>query len=269
MPNGGSFGNEQFATNSWLWRSDARNYLLSNGFYTSKGKNNLFSVGQFVMRKLEVAFRSLRVYILDMKGKIFSQVLGTDLYSIKRQELNNANHNCLNSKATMSQAWLWHHRLSHLNFNTINLLLKNNIMNGLLKLKFVKDHLCSSYDYPDIPGTSLLEVQTPGVVIDFLTLVQRGLHAQVITAEAIATTCFTQNHSLVIPRHEKTPLTLAELPQMASDHVISDPVPQCSTTVLEQDSLSPGPQSQENVPQVAETVTTSNELELLYSPIPK
>ncbi|GJX03518.1 retrovirus-related pol polyprotein from transposon TNT 1-94 [Tanacetum coccineum] len=51
-------------------------------------------------------------------------------------------------------------------------------------------------------------------------------------------------------------------PQMASDHVSSDPGPQCSTMVLEQDSLSPGPQSQENVPQVAETVTTSNELEL-------
>ncbi|GKC27073.1 integrase, catalytic region, zinc finger, CCHC-type containing protein [Tanacetum coccineum] len=54
---------------------------------------------------------------------------------------------------------------------------------------------------------------------------------------------------------------------MASDHVSSDPGPQCSTTVLEQDSLSPGPQSQENVHQVAETVTTSNELELLYSPM--
>ncbi|GJT00397.1 hypothetical protein Tco_0821566 [Tanacetum coccineum] len=36
---------------------------------------------------------------------------------------------------------------------------------------------------------------------------------------------------------------------------------------FEQDSLSPGPQSQENVPQVADTVTTSNELELLYSPM--
>ncbi|GKA20657.1 retrovirus-related pol polyprotein from transposon TNT 1-94 [Tanacetum coccineum] len=56
-----------------------------------------------------------------------------------------------------------------------------------------------------------------------------------------------------------------ELPQMASDHVSSDPGPQCSTTVLEQDSLSPDPQSQENVPQIDETVTTSNELELLYS----
>ncbi|GJV99670.1 retrovirus-related pol polyprotein from transposon TNT 1-94 [Tanacetum coccineum] len=56
--------------------------------------------------------------------------------------------------------------------------------------------------------------------------------------------------------------------KMASDHVSSDPAPQCSTTVLEQDSLSPGPQSPENVPQVAETVTTSNELDLLYSPPP-
>ncbi|GJW75185.1 hypothetical protein Tco_0134555 [Tanacetum coccineum] len=47
----------------------------------------------------------------------------------------------------------------------------------------------------------------------------------------------------------------------------SDPGPQCSTTVLEQDSLSPSPQSPEHVPQVAITVTTSNELELLYSPM--
>ncbi|GKB65863.1 retrovirus-related pol polyprotein from transposon TNT 1-94 [Tanacetum coccineum] len=54
---------------------------------------------------------------------------------------------------------------------------------------------------------------------------------------------------------------------MASDHVSSDPGPQRSTMVLEQDSLSPGPQSQENVPQVAEIVTTSNELELIYSPM--
>nr|GEX70227.1 hypothetical protein [Tanacetum cinerariifolium] len=52
---------------------------------------------------------------------------------------------------------------------------------------------------------------------------------------------------------------------MASDHVSSDPVPQCPTTVLEQDSLSPYPQSQENVPYLVETVTTSNELDFLFS----
>ncbi|GKB43915.1 retrovirus-related pol polyprotein from transposon TNT 1-94 [Tanacetum coccineum] len=41
-----------------------------------------------------------------------------------------------------------------------------------------------------------------------------------------------------------------------TDHISSDPVPQCLMTALEQDSLSPGPQSQENVPQAAKTVTT-------------
>nr|GFD30577.1 retrovirus-related Pol polyprotein from transposon TNT 1-94 [Tanacetum cinerariifolium] len=45
------------------------------------------------------------------------------------------------AKATSSQAWLWHRRLSHLNFNTINLLSRNDIVIGLPKLKFVKDHL--------------------------------------------------------------------------------------------------------------------------------
>nr|GFC59814.1 hypothetical protein [Tanacetum cinerariifolium] len=55
---------------------------------------------------------------------------------------------------------------------------------------------------------------TPEVLIDFLRLVQRGLQAQVRVAEAIATACFTQNRSLVIPRHEKTPY-----------HIINDQKP--------------------------------------------
>ncbi|GJS77800.1 retrovirus-related pol polyprotein from transposon TNT 1-94 [Tanacetum coccineum] len=52
---------------------------------------------------------------------------------------------------------------------------------------------------------------------------------------------------------------------MASDHISSDHVPQCLTTALEHDSLSHGPQSQENVTQTPETVTTSIELDLLFS----
>nr|GEV19450.1 retrovirus-related Pol polyprotein from transposon TNT 1-94 [Tanacetum cinerariifolium] len=52
---------------------------------------------------------------------------------------------------------------------------------------------------------------------------------------------------------------------MASDHVSSDPVPQCQRTALEHGSLSPGTQCQENVPQADRTVTTLNELDLLFS----
>nr|GFA74877.1 hypothetical protein [Tanacetum cinerariifolium] len=67
-----------------------------------------------------------------------------DLYSITLQNTNCPNPICLTAKATSSQTWLWHRRLSHLNFDTINLLSKNDIVVGLPKLKFIKDHLCSS-----------------------------------------------------------------------------------------------------------------------------
>nr|GEZ58791.1 retrovirus-related Pol polyprotein from transposon TNT 1-94 [Tanacetum cinerariifolium] len=74
-------------------------------------------------------------------------------------------------------------------------------------------------------------------------------------AEVIATSCFTQNRFLVIPRHEKTPY-----------HIINDRKPSVKTA-LEHESLSPDPQCQENVPHAARTVTTSNELDLLFSPM--
>nr|GFA93575.1 hypothetical protein [Tanacetum cinerariifolium] len=69
---------------------------------------------------------------------------GTDLYSITLQDINCPNLIYLMAKGTSSQAWLWHRRLSHSNFDTINLLSNNDIVVGLPKLKFVKDHLCSS-----------------------------------------------------------------------------------------------------------------------------
>ncbi|GJZ12629.1 retrovirus-related pol polyprotein from transposon TNT 1-94 [Tanacetum coccineum] len=92
-----------------------------------------------------LAFRKSTCYIHDLKGNdLLTGSRGTDLYSITLQDSTTPNPICLMAKATSSQAWLWHRRLSHLNFDTINLLSKNNIVNGLPKLKFVKDHLCSS-----------------------------------------------------------------------------------------------------------------------------
>nr|GFD01885.1 hypothetical protein [Tanacetum cinerariifolium] len=49
--------------------------------------------------------------------------------------------------------------------------------------------------------------------------------------------------------------------------VSSDPAPECQRMALEHDSLSPGPQSQQCVTQADKTVTTSNEMDLLFSPM--
>nr|GEX39774.1 hypothetical protein [Tanacetum cinerariifolium] len=58
-----------------------------------------------------------------------------------------------------------------------------------------------------------------------------------------------------------------ELPQMASDQLSSDPAPECQTMALNHDSLSPAIQRNENVPQADRIVITSNELDLLFSPM--
>nr|GFC88278.1 integrase, catalytic region, zinc finger, CCHC-type, peptidase aspartic, catalytic [Tanacetum cinerariifolium] len=117
-------------------------------YYVEGLNHNLFSVGQFCDADLEVAFRKSTkstCFIRDLKGN--DLLIGfrvTDLYSITLQDTNCPNPICLMAKATSSQAWLWHRRLSHLNFDTINLLSENDIVVGLPKLKFIKDHLCSS-----------------------------------------------------------------------------------------------------------------------------
>ncbi|GJT74134.1 retrovirus-related pol polyprotein from transposon TNT 1-94 [Tanacetum coccineum] len=227
------FGNDQIAPILGYGDLVQGTITIKRVYYVEGLNHNLFSVGQFCDADLEVAFRKSTCYIRDLKGNdLLTGSRGTDLYSISLQDSTSPNPICLMAKATSSQAWLWHRRLSHLNFDTINLLSKNNIVTGLPKLKFVKDHLCSSCElgkakrksfhtkttpsskrrlqllHMDLCGPMRVESingkkyvlvivddysrytwthflrskdETPAVLIDFLTLVQRGLHAQVRT----------------------------------------------------------------------------------------
>ncbi|GJR16941.1 retrovirus-related pol polyprotein from transposon TNT 1-94 [Tanacetum coccineum] len=50
----------------------------------------------------------------------------------------------LTLEASKTKSWLWHRRLSHLNFGAINHLARHGLVRGLPKLKFEKDHLCSA-----------------------------------------------------------------------------------------------------------------------------
>ncbi|GJX91790.1 retrovirus-related pol polyprotein from transposon TNT 1-94 [Tanacetum coccineum] len=51
---------------------------------------------------------------------------------------------CIMACATSTKSWLWHQRLSHLNFDTINDLARNDLVTGLPKFKYHKEHLCPS-----------------------------------------------------------------------------------------------------------------------------
>ncbi|GJX59785.1 retrovirus-related pol polyprotein from transposon TNT 1-94, partial [Tanacetum coccineum] len=209
------------------------NITIKRVYYVKGLNHNLFLVGQFCDVDLEVAFRKSTCYVRDLKGNdLLIGSRGLNLYSITLQDTYSPNPTCLMAKASSSQAWLWHRRLSHLNFDTINLLSKNDIVIGLLKLIFVKDYLCSSCElgkakrksfktkttpsskrrlqllHMDLCGPMRVESingkkymlvivddysrytwthflrskdETPKVLIAFIILVQRGLHAQVTT----------------------------------------------------------------------------------------
>nr|GFC00076.1 integrase, catalytic region, zinc finger, CCHC-type, peptidase aspartic, catalytic [Tanacetum cinerariifolium] len=64
---------------------------------------------------------------------------------------------------------------------------------------------------------------------------------------------------------ESIHVNFIELPQMASVHISFDPAPKCQTMAHEYNSLSPRRKCQENVSHGDKTVTTLNELDLLFS----
>nr|GEY09623.1 integrase, catalytic region, zinc finger, CCHC-type, peptidase aspartic, catalytic [Tanacetum cinerariifolium] len=123
------FGNDQIAPILGYGDLVQGAITIKRVYYVEGLNHNLFSVGQFCNADLKVAFRKSTCYIRDLKGNdLLIGSRGMDLYSITLQDTNCPNPICLMAKASSSQAWLWHRRLSHFNFDTINLLSKNDIV---------------------------------------------------------------------------------------------------------------------------------------------
>ncbi|GJU49995.1 retrovirus-related pol polyprotein from transposon TNT 1-94 [Tanacetum coccineum] len=105
--------------------------------------HNLFSVGQFCDSDLEVAFRKHTGYVRDTDGvELIKGSRGSNLYTILVEDMMKSSPICLLSKAFKNKSWLWHRRLNHLSFGTINDLARKDLVRGLPRLKFEKDHLC-------------------------------------------------------------------------------------------------------------------------------
>nr|GEV42388.1 hypothetical protein [Tanacetum cinerariifolium] len=280
------FGNDQFVPILRYGDLVQGNVTINRVYYVEGLNHNLFPVGQFCDADFEVAFWKSTCFVRDLQGKdLLTGNRGSDLYTISLQESTSSTPLCLMATASPTQAWLWHQRLSHLNFDYINLLSKKDVVIGLPKLKYVKDQLCSSCELskakrssfkskavPSLKGRlNLLHMdyvdETPEVLKKFLMMIQRNLQALVITirtdrgtkflnktlnaffkeegiehqtstartpeqnglverqnrtlveaartmlsalklplflwAEAIATTSYTQNRSIIIPTHDK------------------------------------------------------------------
>nr|GEX03654.1 hypothetical protein [Tanacetum cinerariifolium] len=121
------------------------NITITRVYFVEGLGHNLSSVGQFCDADLEVAFRRNTCFIRDLDGvDLLKGNHFTNLYTINLYDMASASPICPMARATPTKSWLWHQRLSHLNFNTINDLAKNDLVSGLPKFKYAKEHLCPS-----------------------------------------------------------------------------------------------------------------------------
>nr|GFC57219.1 retrovirus-related Pol polyprotein from transposon TNT 1-94 [Tanacetum cinerariifolium] len=139
------FGNNDFAVIAGYGDVIIGSMMIKKVYYVEGLGHNLFSVGQFCDKGLEVAFRKSTCFVRNEDGvDLLTGDRSSNLYTISLNKVTSNSLTCLIAKASSSQSWLWHQRLSHLNFATINNLVKNNLVQGLPKMKFEKDHLCSA-----------------------------------------------------------------------------------------------------------------------------
>nr|GEV46061.1 copia protein [Tanacetum cinerariifolium] len=121
------------------------NILITRVYFVEGFSHNLFSVGQFCDSDLEVAFRRNACFVRNLEGvNLLKGDRSTNVYTINLNEMAFASPICLMARASSTKSWLWHKHLSHFNFNTINDLAINDLVLGLPKFKYHKEHVCPS-----------------------------------------------------------------------------------------------------------------------------
>nr|GEW58263.1 putative ribonuclease H-like domain-containing protein [Tanacetum cinerariifolium] len=125
---------------------------FENVYFVKDLNYNLFSVSQICDNKNNVLFTDSRCIVLGRDFKLLDDaniLLRTlrqhNMYSI---DLNNIvphrDLTCLVAKASTDECMLWHRRLDHLNFKTMNKLVRHNLVRGLPTKCFENDHTCTA-----------------------------------------------------------------------------------------------------------------------------
>ncbi|GJS56362.1 ribonuclease H-like domain-containing protein, partial [Tanacetum coccineum] len=119
-------------------------------FFVKELKFNLFHVSQMCDKKNNVLFTECECLILSPNFKLLdaTQVLlrvpkKSNIYSFDlKNVVPSGDLTCLFAKATIDESKLWHRRLGHVNFKTMNKLVKGSLERGLPSKIFENDQTC-------------------------------------------------------------------------------------------------------------------------------
>ncbi|GJT74973.1 putative ribonuclease H-like domain-containing protein [Tanacetum coccineum] len=149
-------------------------------YFVKELQFNLFSVSQMCDKKNSVLFTDTGCFVLspDFKLADESQVLlkvprKNNMYSVDMKNIvPKESLTCLVAKATLDESMLWHMRLGHVNFKTINKLVKVNLVKGLLIKHFEKDQTCVACLKGKQHKVSSSKDETSGILKSFITQIE-------------------------------------------------------------------------------------------------
>nr|GEZ22193.1 retrovirus-related Pol polyprotein from transposon TNT 1-94 [Tanacetum cinerariifolium] len=188
-------------------------------FFMKELKFNLFFVLQMRDKKNSVLFTESEYLVLSPGFKLIdeSQVLlrvprQNNMYNFDlKNVVSSGDLTCLFSKATIDESNLWHRRLGHVNFKTMNKLVKGNLVRGLLSNTFKNDHTFVACQKGKQHKASLTDdfsrfswvfflatkSETSGILKKFITEIENQLNKKVKVIRVLVT----------MP-HNKTPYEL-------------------------------------------------------------
>lgn len=119
-------------------------------YYVEQLRYNLLSVSQVCDKKHSILFTDSECIILAPGFKVVDEnmiLLRTprkdNVYCLDLESVStDSSLNCLVSKASMDESSLWHRRMCHMNFKTMNKIVKNNLVRGFPSKVYSCDDHC-------------------------------------------------------------------------------------------------------------------------------
>ncbi|KAJ9542881.1 hypothetical protein OSB04_029387 [Centaurea solstitialis] len=143
---GGSvkFGNNELSPVVGHGDIVCKDITINNVAHVEGLNHNLFSIGKFCDKDLEVNFNKRRCAVRTEWGReLLVGTRKTNLYTIKLRHMLAKKSQCLITQKSSHQFLLWHRRLSHLNYRYLDRLVKERLVSGIPMIKFEPDQLCS------------------------------------------------------------------------------------------------------------------------------
>ncbi|GKA73016.1 ribonuclease H-like domain-containing protein, partial [Tanacetum coccineum] len=178
------------------------------GKITGKGK---ITTGKLDFENTECLVLSPDFKLLDESQVLLKVPRQNNMYSFDlKNVVPSKGLTCLFAKATIDESNLWHMRLGHINFKTMNKLVRGNLVRGLPLKLFENNHSYVAYQKgKQHTKASCLRTSLNMALIEAArTMLADSLLPTTFWAEAVNTACYIQNKVLVTKPHNKTPYEL-------------------------------------------------------------